>query len=248
MALDFTSRYARTKKYDNTLFDEPTCTQELFPVKSVDPSGIFELNDSLYSKAYILSDINFTGVTDSEQKEIIINFKNILNSMSCRFSYCVAKESTDDVKYNQNMLYKHQNDQLDWLRDDFNEVIIGKVKEAKQGLYQTIYLTLTIKSESFKDAKTEFGSIESVLRSMFMSMGTNGLAGSKMEAMSLNERMQRWYNLTHLGIRSDFNYNFETEIRQGHFWQNTVAPDSIEFFDEYFILNGWNNWKICNCR
>ena len=244
MALDFTSRYARTKKYDNTLFDEPSCTQELFPVKSVDPSGIFELNNNLYSKAYILSDINFTGVTDSEQKEIIINFKNILNSMSCRFSYCVAKESTDDVKYNQNMLYKHQNDQLDWLRDDFNEVIIGKVKEAKQGLYQTIYLTLTIKSESFKDAKTEFGSIESVLRSMFMSMGTNGLAGSKMEAMSLNERMQRWYNLTHLGIRSDFNYNFETEIRQGHFWQNTVAPDSIEFFDEYFILNGCQYGKV----
>ena len=100
MALDFTSRYARTKKYDNTLFDEPSCTQELFPVKSVDPSGIFELNNNLYSKAYILSDIHFPVVPDSEQKEIIINFKNILNSMSCRLSYCVSKESNDALTYN----------------------------------------------------------------------------------------------------------------------------------------------------
>lgn len=244
MAFDFSSRYAKTKKYDNVLYPEPSCTQEIFPVKSIDPSGVFELSGGLYSKAYILSDLNFSSVTDDEQKHIILNFKDILNSMNCRFSYCVAKESTDDVKYNQNLLYQHKDDELNWLRDDFNEVIIGKVKEAKQGLYQTIYLTLTIKSESFKDAKNEFGSIESILRSMFISMGTNGLAGSKMEALTLNERMQKWYNFTHLGIRSDFTYDFESEIRQGHFWQNTIAPDSLEFFDDYFILNGNQFGKV----
>ena len=67
------TKYEQTKICDTPLVKEMTSSQEIFSIKSIDESGIFELNNKLFSKLYVLSDINFAGVTDSEQKEIIIN-------------------------------------------------------------------------------------------------------------------------------------------------------------------------------
>lgn len=41
----------------------------------------------------------------------------------------------------------------DSLRKSYNKVIKNKVNDVKQGLYQTIYLTLTIMAEDVADAK-----------------------------------------------------------------------------------------------
>ena len=38
-------------------------------------------------------------------------------------------------------------------KDRYNKVIKNKVNDVKQGLYQTIYLTLTIMAEDVADAK-----------------------------------------------------------------------------------------------
>ena len=59
------TKYEQTKQCDEPLFKEFASTQEIFPIKSIDDSGIFELNNRRYSKMYILSDINFAGVTDT---------------------------------------------------------------------------------------------------------------------------------------------------------------------------------------
>lgn len=99
-----TTKYGKTKKYDEPLYINPQSTEELFPVKAIDESGIFVLNNGKYSKLFKLSDINFAGVTDIEQKTIIINFSKVLNSINCRFSYTVADEYeelediTDQIK------------------------------------------------------------------------------------------------------------------------------------------------------
>ena len=64
------SKYSKTKQYDEPLFVNPVRTQEVFSVKDIDETGIFILNQKRYSKTFVLSDINFAGVTDAEQKNI----------------------------------------------------------------------------------------------------------------------------------------------------------------------------------
>ena len=81
------SKYQQTKVCDETLVKEMASVQDVFSIVSIEESGIFELNGKRYSKLYVLSDINFAGVTDDEQKQLIINFSNVLKSMPCRFSY-----------------------------------------------------------------------------------------------------------------------------------------------------------------
>lgn len=232
------TKYDRTKVCDAPLYKEYANAQEMFSVVSIDDSGIFELTGNRYSKLYRLSDINFAGVTDDEQKSIIINFSRILKTMPCRFSYSVANEYVDERDYNEKILYKLMGDKDDELRRMFNAIIKEKVSDAKQGLYQTIYLTLTVQAEDMQDAKSTFFSIEAAIRSAFISMGTNGMQGSVMSAVTINDRMQLWYNFTHMGIKGRYVFDFERELRANHDWLNIVSPASVMFENESFMMNG----------
>lgn len=232
------TKYSKTKQYDSPLYQNPTCTEELFSVKSIDESGIFELNNGMYSKCFILSDINFAGVTDVEQKSIIINFSRVLNSMPCRFSYSIANEYVDQDAFNNKILYRLREDELDNLRSAYNTVIKDKLTDAKQGLYQTIYLTLTITSDSIRSARSTFSSMEAALRSAFIQIGVNGMAGSQIMPVDINTRMQLWYNFTHAGRRTNYKFDFYREISARHDWINIVAPSSLDFYNDYFVMNG----------
>ena len=69
-----------------------------------------------------------------------VGIDKVLKTIPCRFAYSVANEHVDEKKY-------------DSLRKSYNKVIKNKVNDVKQGLYQTIYLTLTIMAEDVADAK-----------------------------------------------------------------------------------------------
>lgn len=232
------TKYGKTKVYDQPLFLSPKSTEEIFPVKNVDESGIFELNDGRYSKCFVLSDINFAGVTDLEQKTIIINFGKVLNTINCRFSYTIANEYVDKNAFNKRITYKMQNDEKDLLRNAFNEVINEKVTDAKQGLYQTIYLTLTVEAKSLRDAKEMLASVEAILSHNLISIGINGMAGSTLEPLNVDQRMQKWFNFTHSNIPTSYNFRLKDLISQNRKWIDVIAPESISFYNDYFLLNG----------
>lgn len=233
-----TTKYGKTKQYDEPLYINPQSTEELFPVKAIDESGIFVLNNEKYSKLFKLSDINFAGVTDLEQKTIIINFSKVLNSINCRFSYTVADEYVDESAFSKRILYKKRGDDMDMLCDAFNEVINEKVTDAKQGLYQTIYLTLTVEAKNIREAKNALTSVEATLSSTLIQIGINGMAGSSLEPVSLNERMQIWYNFTHTGLHTNYKFDWQSCMKQNKDWIDIVSPESLVFYNDYFILNG----------
>lgn len=232
------TKYSKTKEYDVPLYVVPSSCEEIFSVKAIDDTGIFVLNNNKYSKSYILSDINFAGVTDEEQKAIIVNFSRVLNSLPCRFSYTVANEHINGEAFNDKVFYKKNGDGLDNLRDAFNELINGKVSEARQGLYQTIYFTLTVDADSLEEAQTVFSSLEASLSKALIQIGIDGMAGSTVEALDINKRMQLWYNFTHAGIRSSYKFDYDSLLDNKKDWINIVSPQFIEFHNDYFVMNG----------
>lgn len=231
------SKYEQTKLWDLPLVKEMKCVQDLFSIVSIDESGVFELVGKHYSKLYVLSDINFAGVTDEEQKAIIINFSKVLKTIPCRFSFSVANEHVDEKAFHEKVLYRLRNDKYDDLRRSYNRIIKEKVSDAKQGLYQTIYLTLTIQAEDMQDAKSSFISLESAIRSAFIGIGVNGIQGSVMKTLGINERMQMLFHLTHAGLENGYQFDFETELRLQHDWLNVISPLNVCFENECFTMN-----------
>ena len=164
------TKYEQTKQYDPPLNVEVNCVQDIFSIEGIDESGIFILPSGKYSKSYKLSDMNFAGVTDEEQKAIIIGFSKVLKGIPCRFSYSIANEHVDEKAFHEKILYKKRGDENDELRESYNQVIREKLSDAKQGLYQTIYLTLTISADDIKDARSNFMSIEGAIKSAFVGL------------------------------------------------------------------------------
>ena len=232
------TEYAKTKVMDTPLYENFDSVQQIFSIVSVDESGIFELPNKMYSKQYKLSDINFLGMNSEEQTDIIRWFSKVLESVPCRFSYIVANEYIDEEEFQNQILYPLVNDELDKLRNAYNGIIAEKLTDAKQGLYQSIYFTLTNKAEDMQDAKISFAGIETGIRAAFLDQSAEGVCGSVLRPLEINERMQLLYNFTHIGINTNFKFNFQDEISSRRDWINTIAPASIRFENEMFRLNG----------
>ena len=232
------SKYEQTKICDMPRTKEMKSVQDIFSVVSIDESGVFELTNKRFSKLYVLSDINFAGVTDEEQKAVIINFSKVLKTIPCRFSFAVANEHVDQKVFHEKVLYRMQHDRYDSLRKSYNRIIMDKVSDAKQGLYQTIYLTMTIEASDMADAKSSFGSMESAVRSAFIGIGVNGIQGSVMRTVGINERIQLLFNITHSGMDSRYKFDFDKEIALHHDWMNVTAPANVCFENEHFSMNG----------
>ena len=87
------------------------------------------------------------------------------------------------------------------------------------------------------DAKSTFRSMESAIRSAFVGIGVNGIQGSIMRTVPIDERIQLLFNLTHAGIDTRYKFHFEEEILAKHDWMNIIAPVSICFENEKFTMN-----------
>ena len=109
------SKYEQTKVCDSPRVKEMYSVQDVFSIESIDESSVFELPGKKFSKLYALSDINFAGVTDEEQKSIIINFSKVLKTIPCRFSYAVANEYVDERQFHEKILYQYHKNQYDTL-------------------------------------------------------------------------------------------------------------------------------------
>ena len=233
------TKYSKTKKYDKPLYPNPSSLQELFPVQGINNSGIFKLNEDKYSKCFMLTDINFNGLTNNEQESIIENFSHILDSMTCRFSFTIANVRGNTQNIINSLLYELENDSKDTIRKAFNELIIDKVTSAKQGLHKSIYLTLTIEADSFSNAITSFSTLESTLRTAFSHIGVNEMTGASLIPLEIDERMQLLYNFTHFGL-PPYEYKFDMIQEQSgmHDWRNICSPISFCTHNDYFELNG----------
>lgn len=150
----------------------------------------------------------------------------------------LANEYVDEKGLEDRILYKHHEDGRNNLRDAFNSVIRDKITNARQGLYQTIYLTLTLKSDSLQEARSSFSSLESALRSSLIQLGINGMAGSEIVPLDIDRRMQIWYNFTHFGLKTGYTFDYYRDRDKLLSWRDTVSPLSMIFHDEYFEMNG----------
>ncbi len=231
------TKYEQTKVCDQPLIIEPASSNEIFPIRTIDESGIFSLSENRYSKTYKLSDVNFAGITEEEQRDLIIRFSKVLKSIPCRFSYCIANEYMDEKQFLESVLYKKQGDSADKLRDDYNRIIREKLSQARQGLFQSIYLTMTIKAEDMKSAKAEFSSMEGAIRSAFISLAGGMAQGSSMKALSIGERMDLIGNFMNAGIKTRFPFSYKRAYISGRDFANLIAPAAIEFDNEKFLLN-----------
>lgn len=206
------------------------------PIKAIEDDGIFLGTDGAYSKMIRFSNVNYSVLTDSEKKEFIMNWYEIINAFvpGAVYKISIIKNRMNSDSFERDILIEQKNDNLAFYRSCYNEMLKQKAGTTNY-IRQDLYLTISVSGKSIEDARTFLERSASEISTKLKSIG------SIAEEVSTKERLQLLYNLYHIGHESDFDLiNIKDIVRKGHHARDIIMPDFVERRSDSLNISGMN--------
>ena len=216
---------------DKEIWKIPKTLQETIPVKGLYEDGIFKIGSDLYSKTYRFSDINYRVASPEDQERIFIKYCELINALDSgavtKVTICNRKMDSDD--FEKNVLLKHQKDDLDVYRTEYNDML--RQRSAGVGdLIQEKYLTVSIHKRSLEDARIYFKRVDADMTSYFHRMG------SHLSSLDVTDRLKIFHDFYRPGEEDKYFFDLKDMMRKGHDFRDYIIPDSMEFKKDHFLL------------
>ena len=130
---------------------------------------------NLYSKTYLVPDINYSAVTLEQQQELQALYIELLNGFDDTASLQISILNTQINKeeFSEKLLLKDNNDGLDSERHEFNTILNDKIMHGQNGLQCRKLFTVTVAAIDFDSANTRFFNIEAHMINVLNRMGTD---------------------------------------------------------------------------
>ena len=141
----------------------PKTAQETIPYVRVYPvSGIIETSPGVFSRGYLLQDINYTSAKDDEQTDMFLKFAEFLNTFdpSTRFQIMISQQNLNLSQFENETMMTMAGDGHDDLRIESNEEIRTKIREGRNNLIKNKYLFISRTEESYDAALTSFSRLD----------------------------------------------------------------------------------------
>lgn len=186
---------------------------------------------NLYSKTYLVPDINYSALTRDQQLEKMQLYIELLNgfdsSTSLQFTLLSNKINKEDFK--NRLLLKDAGDGLDEERHEFNDIITDKIMRGQNGLQCRKFITVTVAAINFDAASTRFFNIEAHLINCLNRLGTDLIA------LDANARVRLMAD-----ILCDVDIKIPAASRVDFARKNEkllCCPDYFEFKRDYFMFD-----------
>ena len=186
---------------------------------------------NLYSKTYLVPDINYSALTREQQLEKLQLYIELLNGFDSSVSLQVTLLNTqfnkDDFK--ARILLKDKEDGLNELRHEFNTILQDNMMQGQNGMQCRKFITVTVSAINFETANTRFFNIETHLINCMEKLGT------ELITLNANDRVR---------LMADILRDVDTKIRpvsREEFARKSektlCCPDYFEFKKDYFMYN-----------
>ena len=176
--------YTKILNQNKEKYKVPKSVQDTIPIDTIYEDGIFVIGKN-YTKTFRFTDINFMISSAEVQESMILKYSDILNSFdsSIMAKFTINNRKIDKKKFEQESLFKLQNNHLDKIIEEYNKNLIAKVKESDE-IIQEKYLTITICKDNILEARALFKRITTELKSRFSALG------SRLVELDANERIK----------------------------------------------------------
>ena len=186
---------------------------------------------NLYSKTYLVPDVNYSALTKEQQLEKLQLYIDLLNGFDSNTSLQITIMNTKINKYDfeNRILLKDADDNLNHERHEFNEILHDKIMQGQNGMQCRKFITVTVSAINFDTAATRFFNIESHLNNCLTKLGTEAIA------LNANERVRLLAD-----ILRDVDTNITTISREEFARRSEkmlCCPDYFEFKKDYFLYN-----------
>lgn len=186
---------------------------------------------NLYSKTYLVPDINYSTLTRDQQKEIIQVYIDLLNGFDSTTSLQVTllNSQINKEQFSEKLLLKDMGDGLDPERQEFNQILRDKIMNGQNGLQCRKYFTITTAAANLDAANTIFFNLEAHLISCLAQIGTEPIP------LNANDRVR---------LMADILYDVDQKIdpisrlefaRKAE--KQLCCPNYFEFKRDYFMYN-----------
>ena len=209
----------------------PRSVQDLIPVRTVYPDGIFEVAQGKYSRSYRFDDINYAVASGPDKESMFLKYSEILNSLD---SGAVSKITVNNRRMDKreiarDILLPSRNDRLDEYRKEYNRILLEKALSTTS-MVQDKYLTISVFKNSIEDARTYFARVGAELQMHFSKLG------SRLTELDAEERLKILFDFYRIGEESSFSFDMEDYAKKGHSFKDYISPDSIDVSDDFFMM------------
>jgi len=218
-------------KRDKEKFVVPRSAQDIIPIKAIWEDGIFLVGTDKYSKSFKFLDINYAVASKEDKEAMFIDYSDLLNSLDtgATAKITINNRRINKIDFENQILLKMQDDNLDKYRKEYNEMLINQAKDANEIIQEKI-ITLSVYKKSIEEARTYFSRVGADLISKFAALG------SKCVELDAIERLRILHDFYRTGNETSFRFDFKETIRKGHNFKDFICPDSFEFKDDYFKI------------
>ena len=130
---------------------------------------------NLYSKTYMITDANYSSLTEKEQLEKLNTFVQLLNGFDSTVSLqlTIINKRISEEEHMKNILLPDKDDEFNELRHEFNDIIATKMLESQNNLQSSRYLTVTVIAKDIDIANNRFFTLEEHITRCMKNLGSD---------------------------------------------------------------------------
>ncbi len=220
-----------TKKLDKIKFSIPKSVQDAIPIHRIWGDGVFQFG-SKFSKTIRFSDINYAIASKEDKTEMFLGYSELLNALDTGSTtkLTIHNKRVNRQDFEQSTLLPLKNDQLDYYRHEYNQMLLDKVTGQTSSVVQERYLTVSTHKKNVDEARTAFARIVSDLTGHLSRLGSKG------EELNATQRLQILHDFYRPGEEADFHFDLKRDRKHGRSFKDAICPDSLEFRKSYFTM------------
>lgn len=186
---------------------------------------------NLYSKTYLVPDINYSAVTRDQQEEIQALYIELLNGFddTSSLQISILNSQINKEEFSDKILIKYRDDGLDAERVEFNEILNDKITHGQNGLQCRKLFTVTVTAINFEAANTRFFNIEAHMINCLNRMGTDLIPLNANDRVRLIADILRGVDVKISPCSRD---EFARKAEKQH-----CCPEYMEFKKDYFLFD-----------
>lgn len=210
-------------------------TQKSLPYKAMYRDGICHGKDGRYSKTVRFFDINYQLAQNEDKASIFESWCDFLNyfDSSIHFQLSFINQHINFTEYRQMIDIPSCGDDFDTIRQEYTQMLQNQLAKGNNGMQKVKYISFSIESSSYEEAKSRLERIESDILSNFKILGVRA------ECVDGYHRLKIMHDTLNSDSREPFLFSYDRLLESGLTTKDFIAPTSLDFRNgRYFRMGG----------
>lgn len=222
---------SNTLKQDKEKYKVPKKVQDIIPIQTIYPDGIFLSVNGKYSKTFKFQDINYAVASRADKERMFLEYSEILNSFDSgeTTKITINNRKLNRLDFENQILMEMKDDGLNEYREEYNKILLEKVT-GSNAIVQDKYITISVSKKNIEDARIYFSRVGADLVSHFARLG------SICVELDAEERLRIIHGFFRTGEEIYFNFDMKDSIKKGHSFADYISPDTYKNHDSYFRI------------